>query len=244
MDFSAKKPTHIFALLLVIFALSLIILFPILSFIGSLPATQEIVFSEIIILIGSIVAILMFIGTPFLWYTLVNKFTIKEMLSSLKIRKKGVILALFWAITIVLIMFVIMFVVGLFLLQQGIVEEEITNIQELAGNLSIFSLIFIVLFQSTSEEIFFRGFLLEKINSVAGKNLAIIVTAILFGMAHLSYGKIYPAIMTGILGLLLGYIVIKINNLNIAIIAHILFNFTSLSIYIASQSFNLQALIL
>ena len=105
-------------------------------------------------------------------------------------------------------------------------------------------MLFIVVFQSTTEEIFFRGFLLDKINTLAGKEIAILTTAILFGMAHLSYGKIYPALMTGVFGILLGYVVMKTKNLNTAIIAHILFNITSFALYIASQSLNLEALIL
>ena len=244
MDFSIKKPTHIFALLVLLFTLFLLILFPILSFFGNLPSAQDIELSESLIMIGSIITILIFIGTPFVWYLLVNKFSIREMLSSLKIRKQGLDMALAWAITTVTVMFAIMFVIGLILYQQGVIEEEITNIEELAGNLSLISMLFVVVFQSATEEIFFRGFLLDKLNSLAGKEIAILTTAILFGMAHLSYGKIYPAIMTGVFGILLGYVVMKTKNLNSAIIAHILFNITSFTIYTASQSLNLEALIL
>ncbi|UCF13101.1 MAG: CPBP family intramembrane metalloprotease [Thermoplasmatales archaeon] len=244
MDFSIKKPTHIFALLVLLFTLFLLILFPILSFFGAFPSAQDIELSEPLIMIGSIITIIIFIGTPFVWYLLVNELSIQEMLSNLKIKKQGLDIALAWAITIVIIMFAIMFVIGLILYQQGVVEEETTNIQELASNLSLISMLFIVVFQSTTEEIFFRGFLLDKLNSLAGKEIAIITTAILFGMAHLSYGKIYPAIMTGVFGILLGYIVMKTKNLNTAIIAHILFNITSFALYIASQSLNLESLIL
>ncbi len=244
MDFSIKKPSHIFALLVLLFTLFLLILSPILSFFGTLPSAQDIELSESLIMIGSIITIIIFIGTPFVWYLLVNKFSIREMLSSLKIRKQGLDVTLAWAITVVIVMFAIMFVIGLILYQQGVVEEEITNIEELAGNLSLISMFFIVVFQSATEEIFFRGFLLDKINSLAGKEIAILTTALLFGMAHLSYGKIYPALMTGVFGILLGYVVMKTKNLNTAIIAHILFNFTSFALYIASQSLNLGALIL
>ena len=244
MDFSIKKPSHIFALLVLLFTLFLLILSPILSFFGTLPSAQDIELSESLIMIGSIITIIIFIGTPFVWYLLVNKFSIREMLSSLKIRKQGLDVTLAWAITVVIVMFAIMFVIGLILYQQGVVEEEITNIEELAGNLSLISMFFIVVFQSATEEIFFRGFLLDKINSLAGKEIAILTTALLFGMAHLSYGKIYPALMTGVFGILLGYVVMKTKNLNTAIIAHILFNFTSFALYIASQSLNLEALIL
>ena len=80
--------------------------------------------------------------------------------------------------------------------------------------------------------------------SYLGKETAILTTGILFGIAHLSYAKIFPAIMTAILGILFAYIVIKTKNLNTAIIAHILFNLTSVTFYILGQTFNLEALIL
>lgn len=244
MDFRITKPTHIFALLVLLFALFLLIVSPILSFFGTLPSTQDIQLTEPIILVGAVIAILIFLGTPFLWYLLVNKFSIKEMLINLKIRKQGLDMAVLWAVVTVIIMFVLAIVLGLIFSQLGFIEEELTNIQDLAGNLSLGSMIFIIIFQSASEEIFFRGFLLEKIHSLAGKEIAIISTALLFGIAHLTYGKIYPAFMTIILGLLLGYIVVRTKNLNSAIIAHVLFNVASYAFYLVYQSLDIEALIL
>ena len=92
-------------------------------------------------------------------------------------------------------------------------------------------------FQPIGEEIFFRGFLLDKINAMAGRETAIVLTSILFGMAHLTYGNIYPAILTGILGLILAYMVLKTKNLVTAIVAHIFFNVASVTLYIIGQSF-------
>jgi hypothetical protein len=244
MDFRITKPTHIFALLVLLFALFLLIISPILSFFGALPSTQDIELTEPIILIGAVIVILIFLGTPFLWYLLVNEFSIKEMLINLKIRKQGLDMAVLWAVVTVIVMFVIVIIIGLVFSQLGFIEEELTNIQDLAGNLSLGSMIFIIVFQSASEEIFFRGFLLEKIHSLAGKEIAIVSTALLFGIAHLTYGKIYPAVMTIVLGLLLGYIVIKTKNLNSAILAHVLFNVASYAFYLVYQSLDLKALIL
>ena len=87
------------------------------------------------------------------------------------------------------------------------------------------------------EEIFFRGFLLDKIKVISDQKTAIILTSFIFGIAHLTYGNVFPALMTGILGLILAYMVIKTKNLTTAIVAHILFNLTSVVLYFAGQSF-------
>jgi len=83
---------------------------------------------------------------------------------------------------------------------------------------------------------FFRGFLLDKINSIVGKEAAIIITALLFGFAHLSFGNVYPAFMTAVIGLLLAFLIFKTKNLYSAIIAHILFNLVSFSFYILNKT--------
>ena len=145
-------------------------------------------------------------------------------------------MAIFWGIISMIAMFVIMFVIGILLTFYGFNLEESSNITDLEQIFSLPSIFFIVAFQPIGEEIFFRGFLLDKISSLAGRETAIVVTSLLFGIAHLTYGNIYPAIMTGILGLILAYMVIKTKSLTTAIIAHIFFNIASVTLYIIGQS--------
>ena len=87
-----------------------------------------------------------------------------------------------------------------------------------------------------AEEIFFRGFLLEKIESYAGQNIAIVTTSILFGIAHMGYGKVYPVVFPMIMGLLLAYIVIKTKNLFASIFAHVSFNVVVIILYFFGKS--------
>jgi membrane protease YdiL (CAAX protease family) len=102
----------------------------------------------------------------------------------------------------------------------------------------------LIIIQPIAEEIFFRGFLLDKFKNLFGKNIAIFFSSLLFGLAHLSYGNIYPAILTFIIGLLLAVLVVKTKNLYSSIIAHILFNLISFSIYILGRYFQILPLIL
>ena len=238
MEFNIKNPLHIFALLVLLFVFFLLFVLPILSFFGVSPSVQtvNIELTEPLILLSSIITILIFVGTPLIWYVLVNRFSIREMLHNLKLRSEGIDSAFLWGVVAAIAMLIIVLGVGFLLYSLGVDQENLSNIKDLAGKLSILSMLFIIVFQSISEEIFFRGFLLEKIDSFAGEKIAIFTTAILFGLAHLSYGKIYPTIMPMVMGVLLGYIVFKTKNLYSAIIAHMIFNFASFFLYILSQS--------
>ncbi|RLF37076.1 MAG: CPBP family intramembrane metalloprotease [Thermoplasmata archaeon] len=97
-------------------------------------------------------------------------------------------------------------------------------------------MIFISVIQSTGEEVFFRGFLLRKIQEKLSGLAAILITAILFGLAHLSYGTWYQVLMPTFIGLVFGYIVIKTNNLYSSITSHITLNLVMFLIAYALKS--------
>lgn len=246
MDFNIKKPAHILALIILLGVFFLIIIYPALSFFEVFPSveTGEIELTEPLILFSSVITVLIFLVVPIIWYLLVNRYSIKEMLSYLKLRSERIDEAFLWGILAAITMLVIVFIIGFALYSFGYDQEDLSNVDVLAGNLSIASMAFIIIVQSFSEEVFFRGFLLDKIDSVAGEKMAIFVTALLFGLAHMSYGKIYPVIMPVIMGFLLGFVVFKTKNLYSAIIAHMAFNFASFALYLFAQSLGSGALIL
>ena len=95
---------------------------------------------------------------------------------------------------------------------------------------------FLVAFQPLTEEIFFRGFLMEKIDSFAGKNVAIFLTAVLFGIAHMSYSKIFPVLLPIAMGIILGLVVYKTKNLLASIVAHTTFNVVIMILAVFAQS--------
>ncbi|UCD14521.1 MAG: CPBP family intramembrane metalloprotease [Thermoplasmatales archaeon] len=256
MDFSIKKPSHLFVLLALIVVLLIVVVFPLLSFfgmfnslqsaqMGGIPENIRLIFEIFALLIQIVIlVVLLFIGVPWLWYSLVNKLTLKEMLFRLKLRFEEIDVAFLWGIIAVIVAFGIFFLIGAASTLLGFDLTDTSNIPEIQQYFSLPSIFILLIIQPVGEEIFFRGFLLDKINLLAGKEIAIFTTAVLFGMAHLSYGNIYPALMTGVLGILFGYVVIKTKNLNAAIIAHILFNIASLTLYTVGQYLNLEALIL
>ena len=247
MDFKFNLPSHIFALILIIFTLLAFIVLPILSYFG-IPATSQIenienlresfrILFEIFFLIFQISLVIgLFIIVPFTWYIIVNGLTIPEVFSHLKLQTRGLDFAILWGVASAIAALVIIAAIGILISYLGFDLTEMSNIPDLELYFSLSSILFLVIFQPIGEEIFFRGFLLEKIDTLIGKKTAIISTAGLFGIAHLSFGNVYPAVITGIIGLLLAFIVFKTKNLYSAITAHVLFNIISFVAYTISKS--------
>jgi len=248
MDFNVKKPTHIIALLLILVTFILIIILPIITFFGFSPSTQSLdysdlpesysLFFEIFVLFFQLVfVILLMVLFPFLWYILVNDLKFKEILSKLKLTFEKIELAFLWGIITAILIFLISFVIGIITIVIFKVDtQDISNIPDLEALFSPITLFLLVAIQPVAEEIFFRGFLLDKLHSLAGRNIAIVSTAILFGLAHATYLKVYAIILPMIMGVILAYIVIKTRNLNTAIIAHVCFNVGSLILTFLARS--------
>jgi len=248
MDFNYRKPLHLLALLMMIGSIFVIIISPILTFFNvpsfdtpsnydSLGYNLNLMLEAFILIFYLAFAFIFFILFPLLWYVLVNDISIKKAFSRIRVTLENIDMAFLWGILTVFIIFGITFVLEFVLEQSGADMSDLSNVPDLEALFSPTILFFLVAIMPIAEEIFFRGFLMEKFEGFAGKNFAIFMSAVLFGIAHMSYGKIYPVIMPIIMGLLLGYIVIKTRNLFASIIAHVTFNVTVIVLYFAFKSF-------
>ena len=110
MDFNIKKPTHLFALLVMVFIFSILYVLPVLSFLNYFPAMETMKLTETMILFSSIITVLIFIGAPFIWYIIVNKYSIKEMLNHLKLRWERIDSAFLWGVVAAVAMVFIVFI--------------------------------------------------------------------------------------------------------------------------------------
>ncbi|MEM4257736.1 MAG: type II CAAX endopeptidase family protein [Candidatus Thermoplasmatota archaeon] len=247
MDFSIKKPTHILALLAMTLVFCITIGLPILTFFNYLPSTPEgiqsvpaqlqILFEIILVGLQLSLIIVLFIGVPILWYVLVNRLSIKSIFERLQLKKQEIPQAILWGGITMICSFIMIVIIDIFLLAGGFDPSKQSNIEDLEKILSLPSMVVIISIQPIAEEFFFRGFLLEKINSWKGPTTAVVLPSILFGIAHLSYGKIYPLVMTGIVGAFLAFFVIKTKNLLTGVLAHIFFNITSITLYYLTKNF-------
>ena len=233
MDFNFKRPLHIFALVLIFFSLLIVVVIPTLMFVGVFQSVEYKslsesygVFSEVFLLVSQLIMVfVLMIVFPILWYIIVNNCSIKQALSRLRLTLENIDAAFLWGIIATISIFLIFFIINfIFVVVLKFDVQEIGNIKDLAALFSPISLFLLVAIQPVAEEIFFRGFLLEKIESFAGVNIAIVLTAVLFGLAHAVYNKITPILLPILMGILLGYVVIKTKNLYSSIIAHVCYN--------------------
>ena len=247
MDFEFKKPSHLFSLFLILLTFAFIIVTPFLSFFGIISSTQNITISEnlsesiffqIYLLVFQLLIVIgLLIIIPIIWYYIVNRYDLRKIFEKLKVTLKNIDNAFLWGIVTTIIIFLIFFIIEYLLIIIGFKPDDLGNIQDLEKYFTPVSLFILISVQPVAEEIFFRGFLLDKIGSFAGQNIAIFSTAILFGFAHMSYGKIYPVFFPMIMGIFLAYIVIKTRNIYSSILAHIFFNVTSFIIYFVFKSY-------
>ena len=85
-----------------------------------------------------------------------------------------------------------------------------------------FNVLVIAIIPAIGEELFFRGYLQEKMTQWLGKpDVAIIITAILFSAIHMQFQGFLPRFA---LGLILGYLFYWSGSLWLPIIAHLLNN--------------------
>ena len=96
------------------------------------------------------------------------------------------------------------------------VEEAVQEIL----NLSPIFIAYLLVIRVLAEEIFFRGFLVNK--------FGIIPSSLLFGVAHIGYGSIAQIIGAFILGMILAYAFKKNQNLYPNIVSHTAYNLTIL----------------
>jgi len=237
MDFNIRKPAHIFAFIVLLFVVFFVVVLPLVFFfLGSDSSLNTIKITDALLILNVIIYLVLFLGAPFLWYLLVNHESIKQMFDSLRLRTKGITRAAMWGIAAAIIIVILEFIISLLLIISGQVQENFSNVPILFAYTSPLVMLFVILVQSPAEEIFFRGFLLGKIDAVAGEKIAIISTAIFFGLAHFSYDKPLLVLVIILMGLVLGFIVVKTKNLFSSITAHVLVNLTAFVLYFIGKS--------
>lgn len=98
------------------------------------------------------------------------------------------------------------------------INNDITTLIQESN--TIYLIIFAAILGPIFEELIFRGTMLKKLR-VYGDKTAILYTAIAFGLFHCNIAQIPFAIVCG---LILGYVVVKTNNIIYPIILHIILN--------------------
>ena len=112
-------------------------------------------------------------------------------------------------------------------------KEFSDRVEEIMSNSTPIPLIlFVAIIGPIFEELIFRGLLLKKLR-VYGDKTAIIYTSIAFGLFHTNISQI---LFAAVIGVVLGYVVCKTNNIKYSIMIHIIINMLSSIATIISTS--------
>jgi uncharacterized protein len=247
MDFNFKKPSHLVVVAGLFIALFLFVGYPLLSiFLPSqispsslhLTPAQKTIMEIILLVFQFIIVFGGMIIVPVLWYLVINRVSVKEMLKRIYLRFERFQIVLPWSVVAIIAAFTVTIVIGLgFTLFTNTNPDKFSNIPDLLNLFSVPSLYILVTIQPFCEEFFFRGFLLNKISDMWGTKIAVVSTSILFGVSHLTYTYSYTAIMAVFLGLIFALVVVKTKNLYTSIIAHTVINVASLTLYFFGKSY-------
>ncbi len=99
-------------------------------------------------------------------------------------------------------------------------------------NLLEFGLISI--FAGVGEEFFFRGLMQTGLIHASSLWVGVIITSIIFGLAH--FVSLTYAVLAGLIGLYLGLLLVAFDNLIVPMIAHALYDFVALVFLIRLRS--------
>jgi len=108
--------------------------------------------------------------------------------------------------------------------------------QAFSSKVDFFNIMNILILAPLGEEIFFRGYILNKLKTVHKPIVAIIITSIIFALFH---GTILQKITVWVAGLIYGYFAHKTGNIKLSIWAHFLGNFVAL-MFIYREAYNIN----
>lgn len=245
MDFDPRQPRHLAAVFLLAISILLLLVLPILEYFQPIsssgttpnyPGMTGIIFEIYLLLFSLLIVFILMVFIPIVWYFLVNGLRPREALYRMYLHRGGLEMAFLWGIVAAVAAVVLSVVLDLVILQFGIDTSKLSNIPQLQQVYPLPVLLVIVTVQPIAEEIFFRGFLLEKISGLAGPIVGIAASSVLFGIAHLSYGMAYTAVMATGLGVIFAIAVVRTKSLATSIVAHILINVTSITLYLFGKS--------
>ena len=131
------------------------------------------------------------------------------------------------SVIIVLVLLFVGFVALVLIIQnfnfptQGERIEEITNL--VYHNLPL--MIFTCFTAAVVEELLFRGFILPAFTEITNSVwMGVVISSVLFGLMHLSYGTIHQVIIPIYFGIIFSVYYVKYRNLKVAIFCHFIWN--------------------
>ncbi len=191
--------------------------------------SSQIPVSPSILLTALILNTIIMVGSSFLFVYLMYG---KNLLEKLYYKKERLVEAVAIGIAACFLFLVIQMVVSAILLLLGYKEEN-PLVEEIAKEINLLLLFLLPLLAAISEETFFRGLIQMHLEKKIGAISSILLTSLLFAIAHLEYKTLLQFLFPFLFSILLGFLMYKWRNIFAPISAHFLYNFISL--YIVSH---------
>jgi membrane protease YdiL (CAAX protease family) len=198
----------------------------ILSFEGDI---EEVMITPASIILSLLFNVFILVGFSILCIYVLYNGGMKNIFKKLYFRKHKALESILVGVTFSILF---LFILGTFIYILEFIGYDTSNplAEKIADNLT-FSLLFAIpILSALSEEIFFRGFLLMHFPKKFGKCLPLIITSLLFSLAHLSYGNLLQIIVPFVLGIFLGALMLYEKNILAPLSAHFAFNFIQLAV--------------
>ena len=169
---------------------------------------------------GLIKTQLLLILLPVILILRVSKNDLKQTLRLKKTNFKNYLVAILAAVPIIIIVSIITQLINIIYPIPESYLKAMENLLTMSDGGLLRTIIIIAVLPGICEEILFRGFIINGFKK-RGFLSSIVITALLFGIIHLELFKLIPVI---IIGIWLGYLVLRTNSLFVPIIAHIINN--------------------
>lgn len=162
---------------------------------------------------------------PFFWLRAVKSYSWEKTISELLPKPKNLKKEIIGSITLCALLLIAFIILSIILTLVGLNDLEkvgaVIGAQTQEGILLLVGTLIIVLF---IEELFFRAFLVNRVG--------IIVSTLIFTIAHLSYGSIAELIGVFVLGLIIAYWFKKNNSITQVYFAHLLYDLVAIALYL------------
>ncbi len=227
-----EKISPIAAILVIILTFAISVVAGLMIYLAYLVAEFQISVEVPPIIEALVMAVgeLMFLLVPFA-YMLFKKINIKNYIKLGEYKLKGFLLGVGLGLVLLVMDVALTFALTYFLGESQVVEEANKTVIELATQ-STTSLALLALALSLAgicEEFAFRGFLQNALESRYSSSIAIMGSALAFGLAHFDPQAVY-SIVGFAHGLVLGYAYVKLKSYISVASAHTMINLTSLAL--------------
>ncbi len=111
------------------------------------------------------------------------------------------------------------------------VKDSINELYLLVQPIAVWHYLLLFIVVIPGEELFWRGYVLKRIEKKLPRNLAIIISAVLYASAHIYAGAILLLIAAIIAGIMWGWLYLKTNNIWCCIISHLVFDLLLLVLF-------------